>query len=161
MPIFDLTTGEVHAAHLFVAALRASSYIYSEVDEELLTRHVRLPHRRCEALPPFAVKLTAARIAVTIRNFDAILLPQDHQRHTAPLRLLVHLDPIRNRASLVPDHRAQRRGLPGADALVWAGLAAVFLVHPQVKLARDFGLSIGLVWWLRMLAKQYDLYASR
>jgi transposase len=30
VPIFDLMTGEVHAAHLFVAALGASSYIYSE-----------------------------------------------------------------------------------------------------------------------------------
>ena len=57
--------------------------------------------------------------------------------------------------------RAQRRGLPGADALVWAGLAAVFLVHSQVKLARGLGLSIGLGWWLRMLAKQHGLYANR
>jgi transposase len=30
VPIFDLTTGEVQAAHLFVAALGASSYVYSE-----------------------------------------------------------------------------------------------------------------------------------
>jgi hypothetical protein len=58
-------------------------------------------------------------------------------------------------------HRAQRRGLPGADALVWAGLAAVFLLHSQVKLARGLGLSIGLGGWLRTLAKEYDLYANR
>jgi hypothetical protein len=58
-------------------------------------------------------------------------------------------------------HRAQRRGLPGGDALVWAGLAAVFFVHSQVKLARGVGLSIGLGWWLRMLAKHYGLYANR
>src|SRR5262249_1084229 len=57
-------------------------------------------------------------------------------------------------------HRAQRRGLPGADALVWAGLAAVFLLHSQVKLARGLGLSIGLGWWLRTLAKEYGLDAN-
>ena len=58
-------------------------------------------------------------------------------------------------------HRAQRRGLPGTDALVWAGLAAVFFIHSQVRLARGLGLSIGLGSWLRTLAKQYGLYANR
>jgi len=58
-------------------------------------------------------------------------------------------------------HRAQRRGLPGADALVWAGLAAVFLLLSQVKLARGLGLSMGLGEWLRTLAKQNGLYANR
>ena len=33
-------------------------------------------------------------------------------------------------------HRAQRRGLPGADARVWAGLAMVFLLLSEAKLAR-------------------------
>jgi hypothetical protein len=58
-------------------------------------------------------------------------------------------------------HRARRRGLPGADGLVWAGLAAVFLLHSQVKLARGLGPSIGLGGWLRTLTKQYGLYANR
>ena len=58
-------------------------------------------------------------------------------------------------------HRAQRRGLPGTDALVWAGLAAVFFLHSQVRLARGLGLSIGLGSWLRTLAKQHGLYANR
>ena len=58
-------------------------------------------------------------------------------------------------------YRAKRRGLPGADALVWAGLAVVFLLHSQVKVARGLGLSIGLGGWLRMLAKQHGLYAHR
>jgi transposase len=30
VPIIDAMTGEVHAAHLFVAALGASSYTYAE-----------------------------------------------------------------------------------------------------------------------------------
>jgi hypothetical protein len=58
-------------------------------------------------------------------------------------------------------HRAQRRGLPGADALVWAGLTAVFFLHSQLKLARGLGWSIGLDRWLRTLAKQYGLYDNR
>ena len=58
-------------------------------------------------------------------------------------------------------HRARRRGLPGADALVWAGLAAVFLLLSQAKLARGLGWLKGLGEWLRTLAKQNDLYANR
>src|SRR5215475_15651840 len=58
-------------------------------------------------------------------------------------------------------HRAQRRGLPGADALVWAGLAAVFLLLSQVKLARSLGWLEGWGEWLRTVAKQNGLYANR
>src|SRR5262245_60019374 len=58
-------------------------------------------------------------------------------------------------------HRAQQRGLPGADALVRAGLAAVFLLLCQAKLARGLGWLKGLGEWLRTLAKQNDLYADR
>jgi hypothetical protein len=58
-------------------------------------------------------------------------------------------------------HRAQQRGLPGADALVWAGLAAVFLLFAQVKLALGLGWLKGMAEWLRTLAKQSDLYANR
>ena len=58
-------------------------------------------------------------------------------------------------------HRAQKRGLPGNDALVWAGLAAVFLLLSQAKLARGLGWLKGLGEWLRTLAKQNDLYANR
>ena len=58
-------------------------------------------------------------------------------------------------------HRAQQRGVPGADAPVWAGLAAVFLLLAQTKLARTLGWLKGLGEWLRTLAKQNDLYANR
>jgi hypothetical protein len=58
-------------------------------------------------------------------------------------------------------HRAQQRGLPGADAPVWGGLAAVFLLLSQAKLARGLGWLKGLGEWLRTLAKQNDLYANR
>ena len=58
-------------------------------------------------------------------------------------------------------HRAQQRGLPGPDALVWAGVAAVFLLFSQMKLALGLGWFKGLGEWLRTLAKQHDLYAHR
>jgi hypothetical protein len=58
-------------------------------------------------------------------------------------------------------HRAHRRGLSGADALVWAGLAEVFLLLSQVKLARGLGWLEGLDDWLRTLAKQNGLYDNR
>jgi hypothetical protein len=58
-------------------------------------------------------------------------------------------------------HRAQQRSLPGADALVWAGLAIVFVLFSQAKLAKSLGWLKGWGEWLRTLAKQYDLYANR
>jgi hypothetical protein len=58
-------------------------------------------------------------------------------------------------------HQAQKRGLPGADALVWAGLTAVFVLLSQAKLAGGLGWLKGLGEWLRTLAKQNDLYANR
>jgi hypothetical protein len=57
--------------------------------------------------------------------------------------------------------RAQQRGLPGADTLVWAGLAAVFLLLSLTRLARRLGWLKGWGDWLRTLAKQNDLYANR
>lgn len=58
-------------------------------------------------------------------------------------------------------HRAQQRGVPGGDAVIWAGLAAVFLGYSQVRLARGLGLLDGWGGWLRLLARQHDLYADR
>ena len=57
--------------------------------------------------------------------------------------------------------RAQQRGLPGSDAPVWVGLAAVFLLYSQTRFARALGLLKGLGDWLRMLARQYGLYQDR
>jgi hypothetical protein len=51
--------------------------------------------------------------------------------------------------------------LPGADAIVWAGLAGVLLLLFEVELARGLGWTEGLGEWLRILAKQNGLYANR
>jgi hypothetical protein len=57
--------------------------------------------------------------------------------------------------------RAQKWGSPGSDALVWAGLAAVFVLFSQMKLIRGLGWLKGSGEWLRTLAKQNGLYADR
>src|SRR5262245_49730874 len=57
--------------------------------------------------------------------------------------------------------RAQQRGLPGSDALVWAGLAVVFLLYSQTRVARGLGLLKRLGEWLRMVARQYGIYEDR
>ena len=57
-------------------------------------------------------------------------------------------------------HQARKRGLPGSDALVWAGLATIFLLLSQTKLARVLGLLKGWGQWLRELAKEYDCTAA-
>lgn len=57
--------------------------------------------------------------------------------------------------------RASQQGRPGADALVWAGLALVFLAFAQTKIARDLGWLDGWGTWFRTLAKHYDFYSDR
>jgi hypothetical protein len=57
--------------------------------------------------------------------------------------------------------RAQQRGLPGSDAPVWVGLAALFLLYSHTRMARGLGFLRGLSEWLRMLARQYGLYEDR
>ena len=51
--------------------------------------------------------------------------------------------------------------MPGADAVVWAGLSVVFVLFSQTKLARILGLLKGRGQWLREVAKEHHLYAGR
>ena len=67
------------------------------VDEQLVAGHVRLPHDRRLALAPSAVQLAELRVAVAVRAFGPMLLPQDRERHAAPLQLGVHLPPVGHR----------------------------------------------------------------
>jgi hypothetical protein len=57
--------------------------------------------------------------------------------------------------------RAQHHGVPGYDAVVWAGLAGVFFLFSQTKLIKWLGWVQGLGWWLRQLAKEHGLYGDR
>jgi hypothetical protein len=72
--------------------------VTGEIHEQLLARHVRLAHRRRHAAAPRAVEIAEPTIAVAVRMFRAILLPQQHQRHAAPLELLMQLGPSGSRA---------------------------------------------------------------
>ena len=57
--------------------------------------------------------------------------------------------------------RAHYRGLPGSDALVWAGLAAVFFLLSLMKTARSFGLLRGFGELLRDFFKRRGWYEDR
>ncbi|HET6437001.1 MAG TPA: hypothetical protein VFG59_02985 [Anaeromyxobacter sp.] len=56
---------------------------------------------------------------------------------------------------------AHRRGQPGSDRTIWAGLALVYIVLAQTRLARVLGWLKGLGAWLRLVAKDHHLYAGR
>jgi hypothetical protein len=57
--------------------------------------------------------------------------------------------------------RARRRGVPAADAVVWAGVSLVYLGLGLIKFARVMGLLHGLGIWLREQARAHHLYANR
>src|SRR5882757_10003563 len=57
--------------------------------------------------------------------------------------------------------RVHYHGLPGSDALVWAGLSAVFFLLALMKTARGLGLLRGLGGFLRDTFKQRGWYEDR
>ena len=80
-------------------------------------------------------------------------------------------DVLRVAALLVPSllglwtavacRRASHHGLPGSDALVWAGLSAVFFLLSLMKAARGLGLLQGFGGFLRDIFKQRGWYEDR
>ena len=57
--------------------------------------------------------------------------------------------------------RAQYHGLPGSDALVWAGLSGVFFLLSLMKTARGLGLLRGFGDFLRGIFRQRGWYEDR
>jgi len=57
--------------------------------------------------------------------------------------------------------RAHYHGLPGSDALVWAGLSAVFFLLALMRIVRGLGLLRGLGDLLRDTFKQQGWYENR
>jgi len=57
--------------------------------------------------------------------------------------------------------RAHDHGLPGSDAVVWAGLSAVFFLLALMKTARGLGLLRGFGGALRDIFKQRGWYEDR
>ena len=57
--------------------------------------------------------------------------------------------------------RAQYHGLPGSDALIWAGLSVGFFLLSMMKAARGLGLLRGFGGFLRDIFKQRGWYEDR
>jgi hypothetical protein len=57
--------------------------------------------------------------------------------------------------------RSTYHGLPGSDALVWAGMSAVFFLLVLTRSARGFGLLRGFGDFLRGIFKQRGWYEDR
>jgi hypothetical protein len=57
--------------------------------------------------------------------------------------------------------RAQYHGLPGSDALVWAGLSGVFFLLFLIRTARGLGLLHGFGDFLRRIFRQRGWYEDR
>jgi hypothetical protein len=81
------------------------------VDEQLVAGHMRLPHRRRKAPAPRTVAFAEPAVGAALRMFDAILLPQQHQRHAATLELRMDVRPVRL-MTLSPFRRVPRRKQP-------------------------------------------------
>jgi hypothetical protein len=57
--------------------------------------------------------------------------------------------------------RAQYHGLPGSDALIWAGLSGAFFLLSLMKTARGLGLLRGFGGFLRDVFRQRGWYEDR
>src|SRR5258705_11728848 len=57
--------------------------------------------------------------------------------------------------------RAQYHGLPGSDALIWAGLSGAFFLLSLLKTARGLGLLRGFGGFLGDIFKQRGWYENR
>lgn len=57
--------------------------------------------------------------------------------------------------------RAQLHGLPGSDALIWAGLSGAFFLLSLVRTARGLGLLRGFGGLLRDIFRQHGWYENR
>jgi hypothetical protein len=57
--------------------------------------------------------------------------------------------------------RARYHGLPGSDALIWAGLSGAFFLLSLMKTARGLGLLRGVGGFLRDIFKQRGWYEDR
>jgi hypothetical protein len=128
---------------------------------------------RC--LPSLPVRFsTGTPVAVCLPRFTVMRLMQmigPAARNVFKATAAMTDDVLRVAALLVPCllglrtavacRRAHYHGLPGADALVWAGLSAVFFLLSLMKTARGLGLLRGFGDFLRGIFKQRGWYEDR
>ena len=69
--------------------------IAGPIDEQLLARHMCLAHRRRDAFAPVAIPLAEPAVGVALGMLVSILLPEQRQRHAAPLHLRMDVRPVR------------------------------------------------------------------
>ena len=86
--------------------------VAGKVDEQLLGGAMRLPHGWRDGLAPLPVKIAKPAVAVTISVLGPVFLPQQLQRHGAPLQLLVDMGPIGQRPGWLLVERRQREQPP-------------------------------------------------
>jgi hypothetical protein len=65
------------------------------IDEQLLSGHVRLPHRRRQTAFPGAVQFAKPAAAVTVGMGGAVLLPNQLQRYALAAQLAMNRRPVR------------------------------------------------------------------
>lgn len=68
----------------------------ARVDEQLLSRPIRLPHGRRDRLAPFPIGIAEPAVAMPVGVLRAIFLQE--QRHAAPLKLPVHCRAVGQRS---------------------------------------------------------------
>ena len=88
-----------------VSGLMMPSFLPRVVDEQLLARHVRLPHRDRKPLRPFLVSLAEPAVAAAVRMLRLVFLPQQIERDAFPADLAMHSRPVRHAARWLAPRR--------------------------------------------------------
>ena len=101
--------GDKNASTMFFTGCRIDNAdrVAGPVDEQLLAHQMRLPHRRRDLLFPVAIKIAITAVAVAISMVRPVLLPEEQQRHAAPLQFALDFRPI--------DSGSRRRALAARD----------------------------------------------
>lgn len=91
--------GDEHlrCAHLTGGTVDDGGGVSAVVDEELLTRSVRLAHDGVDVLGPGPVALAELRVLQTLGLFGLVLLSQQRERHALAPELGVDLRPLTQR----------------------------------------------------------------
>jgi hypothetical protein len=81
------------------------------VDKQLLAGAVGLAHHQIELAGPVTVVVAEPAVGEALRVGDAVLFPQQHQRHAGPAQLLVDYRPV-GCGPHISRHRRWRRKQP-------------------------------------------------
>ncbi len=111
---------DVRLADLAAQRIEDRYRVAGEVDEQLLPGNVGLPHGGTDRPPPRAVERAEAAVAVAVRMFGPVFLPQQQERHARAAQLGVQPRPVRQRrrpAGVTARRREQPPFEPGVVKL--------------------------------------------